>query len=102
MAEAIKLISQFIHPQTGKEMPIDSAAVLDRASGKRLDAILTETLALGGDLASLKTSLETFLTGEADVSTMAVEYAPNVTKMYNAANCEALGLTMPEDYEPIA
>ena len=66
MAEAIKLISQFIHPQTGKEMPIDSAAVLDRASGKRLDAILTETLALGGDLASLKTSLETFLTGEAD------------------------------------
>ena len=24
------------------------------------------------------------------------------TKMYNAANCEALGLTMPDDYEPIA
>lgn len=41
------------------------------------------------------------LTGEADISTMPVEYAPNVTKMYNAANCEALGLTMPEDYEPI-
>lgn len=66
MAEAIKLISRFLHPQTGTEMPIDSAAVLDRASGKRLDAILTETLALGGDLESLKTSLETFLTGEAD------------------------------------
>ena len=42
------------------------------------------------------------LTGEADISTMPIEYAPNVTKMYNAANCEALGLTMPEDYEPIA
>ena len=42
------------------------------------------------------------LTGEADISTMPVEYAPNVTKMYNAANCEALNLTMPEDYEPIA
>ena len=42
------------------------------------------------------------LTGEADISTMPVQYAPNVTKMYNAANCEALGLTMPEDYEPIA
>lgn len=41
------------------------------------------------------------LTGEADVSTMAVEYAPTVTKMYNAANCEALGLTMPEDYVAI-
>ena len=42
------------------------------------------------------------LTGEADISTMPVEYAPNVTKMYNAANCEALGLTMPEGYEAIA
>lgn len=42
------------------------------------------------------------LTGEADISTMPVEYAPNVTKMYNAANCETLGLTMPEGYEPIA
>ena len=66
MAEAIKLISQFLNPQTGTEMPLDSAAVLDRASGKRLDAILTETRALGGDLEALKTSLETFLTGEAD------------------------------------
>ncbi|MBM6925987.1 ABC transporter substrate-binding protein [Pseudoflavonifractor phocaeensis] len=42
------------------------------------------------------------LTGEADISTMPVEFAPNVTKMYNAANCEALNLTMPEGYEPIA
>ena len=66
MAEAIKLIKSFLDPQTDKEMPIDSAAVLDRASGKRLDAILAEALALGGDLESLKTSLETFLTGEAD------------------------------------
>ena len=41
------------------------------------------------------------LTGEADITTMAVEYAPNVAKMYNAANCEALGLTMPEDYVAI-
>lgn len=38
----------------------------------------------------------------ADISTMAVEYAPKVTKKYNAANCEALGLTMPEGYEAIS
>ena len=37
----------------------------------------------------------------ADVSTMPVEYAPNVTKKYNAANCEALGITPPADYEAI-
>lgn len=38
----------------------------------------------------------------ADISTMPVEFAPNVTKKYNAANCEALGLTPPEGYEAIA
>ena len=42
------------------------------------------------------------LKGEADISTMAVEFAPEVTKMYNAANCEALGITPPDGYEPIA
>ena len=42
------------------------------------------------------------LTGEADIATMPVEFAPNVTKKYNAANCEALGITVPSDYEAIA
>ena len=41
------------------------------------------------------------LTGGADISTMAVEFAPNVTKKYNAANCEALGISVPDGYEPI-
>ena len=41
------------------------------------------------------------LTGEADVSTMPVEYAPIVTKQYNPANCDALGVTIPEGYEPM-
>ena len=41
------------------------------------------------------------LTGEADISQMPVEYAPQVTKMYNAANCEALGVTIPDGYEPM-
>ena len=33
---------------------------------------------------------------------MAIEYDTTLTKLYNAANCEALGITIPEDYEPIA
>lgn len=37
----------------------------------------------------------------ADVSAMPVEFAPNVTKKYNAANCEALGITVPDDYTAI-
>lgn len=66
MAETIKLIKSLLDPQTDKEMPIDSAAVLDRTSGKRLNVILADTLALGGELEALKTALETFLSGEAD------------------------------------
>ena len=42
------------------------------------------------------------LVNGADVKTMPVAFAANVTKMYNAANCEALGITPPEGYEPIA
>ena len=42
------------------------------------------------------------LVNGADISTMAVQTAPNVTKMYNPAICEALGITPPEGYEAIA
>ena len=41
------------------------------------------------------------LANGADVKTMAVQYAPNVVKEYNAANCEALGITIPDDYTAI-
>ncbi len=41
------------------------------------------------------------LTGEADITTMPVQFAPQVTKMYNASICEELGLTAPEGYTPI-
>ena len=41
------------------------------------------------------------LTGEADVSAMPIEFAPEITKQYNAANCEALGITIPEGYAPL-
>ena len=38
----------------------------------------------------------------ADISTMPIEYAPNFTKEYQAANCEALNITVPDDYVAIA
>ena len=41
------------------------------------------------------------LVNGADVSQTAVEFAPNVTKKYNVANCEALGITVPDDYVAI-
>ena len=41
------------------------------------------------------------LANGADITTMSVEYAPEVTKKYNAANCEALGIEVPDDYVAI-
>ena len=41
------------------------------------------------------------LKGETNVDEMPVEFAGNPTKMYNAANCEALGITPPDDYAPL-
>ena len=41
------------------------------------------------------------LKGEANISDMAVEYAPEFTKKYNVANCEALGIAVPADYVAI-
>ena len=37
----------------------------------------------------------------ADISTMEIETAPQVTKMYNPPICEELGITVPDDYEAI-
>lgn len=42
------------------------------------------------------------LVNGADISTMPVEYAPNVTKKYNAAICETLQIEIPDGYEAIA
>lgn len=36
-----------------------------------------------------------------DVSTMEIETAPNVTKMYNPTICEELGIEVPDEYEAI-
>ena len=41
------------------------------------------------------------LKGEAKISEMPVQYAPEFTKQYNVANCEALGITVPADYTPM-
>lgn len=38
------------------------------------------------------------LVNGADVSTMAIQFAPNVTKKYNAELCQILNVTVPEDY----
>ena len=41
------------------------------------------------------------LANGADVSAMPIQYAPQFVKEYNAEICEALGVTVPEDYQPI-
>ena len=41
------------------------------------------------------------LKGEADVSTMPVEYASEFTKYYNKDICDQLGITPLDGYKPI-
>lgn len=41
------------------------------------------------------------LVGGEDISAMAIQSAPNLTKLYNPDICEQLGLTPPDGYEPI-
>lgn len=41
------------------------------------------------------------LKGEANISEMPIEYAPNFTKKYNAEICETLGVSVPDDYVAI-
>ena len=41
------------------------------------------------------------LKGEADISTMPIQAAGEAVKMYNPANCEKLGVTIPEGYTPV-
>jgi putative ABC transport system substrate-binding protein len=41
------------------------------------------------------------LVNGADVSTMDVQYAPEVTKEYNPNIAEKLGVTIPDDYEAL-
>ena len=42
------------------------------------------------------------LKGEANVSEMPIEYYPNPVKKYNADLADALGVTIPAEYEAIA
>ena len=41
------------------------------------------------------------LVNGADITTMPVEFAPNVTKEYNETICKELNITVPEDYVAI-
>ena len=41
------------------------------------------------------------LTGEADISTMPIEYDNSPVKQYNPTVCEELGITIPEGYEAL-
>lgn len=42
------------------------------------------------------------LKGEKNISEMPIESAPEATKQYNEANCQALGITVPDTYKPLS
>ncbi len=41
------------------------------------------------------------LVNGANAGDMEIQYAPEVAKLYNAANCEAMGIAIPEGYAPV-
>ena len=53
------------------------------------------TVRMGSAIMAVK-----ILNGEADISSMPIEYT-DVTKKYNKAICDDLGLTVPDGYEEI-
>ncbi len=66
-------------------------------SGCGVATIATDYYELGKLTARMAAEI---LTDEADISTMAVQYGP-MQKIYNAANCDTLNITVPEDYTPV-
>ena len=67
-----------------------------RENAKVLDNVVGDLGKITGQMAAK------ILTGEADISTMPVEFAPTATKQANMANCEKLGITVPADYTALA
>ena len=66
-------------------------------SGCGVATIATDYYELGKLTAQMAAEI---LTGEADISTMAVQYGP-MQKIYNAANCDTLNITVPDGYTAV-
>ena len=70
------------------------------AIGQRLTAFCEKIVAYDLGVATGKMAVK-ILTGEANVSEMPIEYAPQFTKKYNKTICDALEITVPDDYVAI-
>ena len=75
----------------------DLASVCQKAAGCGVATLSISYYDLGYTTGEMAAKV---LTGEADISTMPVEYT-NVTKKYNKTICDDLGMTVPEGYEAI-
>ena len=66
-------------------------------SGCGVATIATDYYELGRLTAEMAAQV---LTGEADISSMPVQYGA-MEKIYNPENCELLGISIPEGYNPV-
>lgn len=89
-------------------------SILDNVARPAKVPVITgeEGMCAGGGIATLSISYydlgyttgkmaAKILKGEADISEMKIEYAPEPTKKYNKAICDELGITIPEGYTAI-
>ena len=68
-------------------------------SGCGIATLSIDYYALG--CATAEMALEILVNGK-DVASLPVQYSPEFTKMFNPELCEALNITVPEDFVPIA
>ncbi|MBQ8381851.1 MAG: ABC transporter substrate-binding protein [Clostridia bacterium] len=89
-------------------------SILDQVARPAKVPVITgeEGMCAGGGIATLSISYydlgyatgkmaAKILKGEAKISEMPIEYAPEFTKKYNKAVCDELGITIPEGYTAI-
>ncbi len=67
----------------------------------QVDTVQVELEKLGYTCKQYAFSDSNDLSGESNISEMPIEYAPQFTKKYNADLCEALNVTIPDDYIPV-
>ena len=96
--ERKKLLGRIVEPEKEGELPTIELSEIGKVVDQFTSTIrgIEKYVVMPNHVHMIVTNAE----GE-DISKMPIQYAPEVTRKVNTANCEALGLPVPEGYEPL-